>query len=145
MDNDNNVKEFGYVYEIKMDFKEKDWIVLDEDFTVSYINSSDMYPIWNRRDKWDYILPKGLAIRCEKIFRMNRVGNMYSGAVTDDSIDFKPLVKYNRGIESELISKRFKLDMCDMNGMKYTTYKTPEALLRVRKINKILFVHLHYY
>lgn len=131
------VNEFGYVYEITKGFKEKDWIILEEDFFVPYIYSSDMYSKWNNYDKHNYTLPKGMAIRCESILRMSRSGNMYNGSDTDDEIDFKPLKRFNKEIESELISSKFRLKMSDMVGMKYTVY-TVEALIRKRKIDKVL-------
>lgn len=85
----------------------------------------------------NYTLPKGLAIRCECILRMSRSGNMYNGSDTDDEIDFKPLKRFNKEIETELISSKFRLKMSDMVGMKYTVY-TIEALIRKKKIDKVL-------
>lgn len=131
------VNEFNYVYKITKAFKETDWIILEEDFHTPYIYSSDMYSKWNNYDKHNYTLPKGMAIRCEKIMDMCRSGNTYSSENTYDEVDFKPLKKYNKGIESELLSSKFRLKMSNMIGMKYTVY-TIEALIRKRKIDKVL-------
>jgi hypothetical protein len=131
------VNEFGYVYKITKVFNEKDWIILEEDFFTPYIYSSDMYSKWNRYDKTNYTLPKGMAIRCEKIMEMCRSGSVYSGADTFDEIDFKPLKKYNKDSKCELISSKFRLKMSDMVGMKYSVH-TIEGLVRKRKIDKVL-------
>jgi len=131
------VNEFGYVYSITKSFDEKDWIILEEDFKVWEIFSNDMYDSWKSRMKQNYTLPRGLAIRCEKVLKMNRAGNMYSGSTTEDEIEFKPLVKWNKDIESELISKKFRLKMNDMNGMKYSVHSL-EELSRRLKIKKVL-------
>jgi hypothetical protein len=107
-------------------FKNGNIIQLLEPFTLYSVCFYKEYD--NMLSHEGVILPKGFTMRVENIM-----------GFFNKTVSFNPLMKYNKKIETNLKTRKFKALFSNLHGMKFGVFKDDTIYTRKIKIHNLLY------